>query len=243
MLALLKYLDGKWEDVRQYVREDFDRIEAFVNTAFARLFTSDGTLSADAIAGDSTPATRYVANTGPGNSPNWDQVNLINGVKNRLPYPNLPIATQPSVLMGRWSYSSGDFMQIYLGQGLRMDGFTLSATAGNRGGDQGDPGDAGPAGPPGNSGPPGVQGLRGSQGETGQDGEDGRTGPPGPQGVIGPTGPPGPAGNDGEDGPAGPQGVAGNGSPTGTWTLLTNGDAIEPELVYAGSDVISMFLP
>ena len=43
-------------------------------------------------------ATRYLANTGGSNAPNWDQVNLANGVTGDLPYANLTQGSALSVL-------------------------------------------------------------------------------------------------------------------------------------------------
>ena len=44
--------------------------------------------NATAMLAKNATATRYVANTGAGNDPAWDQIDLTNGVKNRLPVGN-----------------------------------------------------------------------------------------------------------------------------------------------------------
>lgn len=48
--------------------------------------------------GKSALATRYLANTGVANQPQWDQINLANGVTGRLPFANVAQITGPAVL-------------------------------------------------------------------------------------------------------------------------------------------------
>jgi hypothetical protein len=81
----------------------------------------------------STSATRSLTNTGPGNNPAWDQVNLSNGVKNRLPYANIVQAVAASKLLGRGDSGAGDWQEITLGTNLSMSGTTLNATGGGAG--------------------------------------------------------------------------------------------------------------
>lgn len=45
------------------------------------------------------------------------------------------------------------------------------------------------------------------------------------------------------DGVSGNPVITATGGGGGTWTLLTNGDVAAPELIFAGGDVISIFLP
>lgn len=85
MVTLLKMLTMPWEKARGYLQLDLDRIAAAINQRWNATFTSTNTLQATAIAGDATPATRYVANTGTDNAPTWDRVNLSNGVTGVLP--------------------------------------------------------------------------------------------------------------------------------------------------------------
>lgn len=79
----------------------------------------------------------------------------------------------------------------------------------------------------------------------------GGTGDPGPPGLTGATGSagivgiPGIPGRDGEDGdsiwPFGPFGAVGSGSTSDPqWSVLTNGDPVTPELIFAGGDVVML---
>ena len=70
----------------------------------------------------STTATRYLANTGVSNGPQWDQVNLANGVTGDLPFANLTQGTARSVL-GVTGNATADFASIQgtTNQVLRVD--------------------------------------------------------------------------------------------------------------------------
>lgn len=130
MISLLKFVEGDWEYVRGYLKADLEHIQEAINQHWTDNFGGDSTLTAGTIAGDPTPATRYVANTGPNNSPKWDQVNLANGVKGRLPFEHLPTVDNET-LLGRRNGANGDIEQIAVGTNLSITGGptpTLNAT-------------------------------------------------------------------------------------------------------------------
>lgn len=137
-----------------------------------------------------------------------------------LPFDVLP-DMDPGFLLGRGSASGvGPAEPIEVGPGLVLDGTILKADTGALGGM--------------------AAALAG--GGAGEDGAPGPPGPPGPRGLRGLDGPPGQQGEDGEAGPPGPPGVS-TLSTDLVWTLLTNGDLIEPELVFADADVIWVPIP
>jgi hypothetical protein len=144
--------------------------------------------------------------------------------------PLTALASQAaSTLVGRGSASAGSPEVITLGSGLLMTGTVLSASSVNGGSGMvpGLPGDDGQDG----IGIPGAAGAAGAAGATG---------------ATGSAGPPGPAGADGEDGLMGPPGsplTAAELEAFGYWTILTDGDLVAPELIFASGDVISMFVP
>lgn len=128
MITLLKILPDKWEQAKGYLRLDLEALEAAMNQRWSVTFGANNLLNPDTIQGWVTTQTRYVSNeaTDPATGwPMWAQVNLSNGVKNRLPFSNFVAATAGSTLVGRRSGSSGDFEQIALGTGLTMAGTTL----------------------------------------------------------------------------------------------------------------------
>ena len=119
MISLLKYLDGPWEQVRGYLKEDLEHIQAAINQNWNQNFGSSNSLQAGTIEGDSTPSTRYVANTGANNNPKWDLVNLANGVKGRLAYAHYT-SVDASKLIGRRAGSNGDPEQVNIGTNLSI---------------------------------------------------------------------------------------------------------------------------
>lgn len=130
MISLFNNIIGPWEKVREGLRQDLETLQVMLNNWRAQTFGDGNLLKATTIGGDATPATRYVANTGAGNAPTWDTVNLANGVQGDLPFSHLTPASTAARLLGRRSTSAGDFEEISLGPGLSMTGTVLSGTGG-----------------------------------------------------------------------------------------------------------------
>jgi len=138
---------------------------------------------------------------------------------------SLPLSALPDIsantLLGRGSASgTGAPESITLGPGLWLNGTILMLGGGGSGS-----GAVGPVGP---------------------QGEDGEPGPRGPRGLMGPQGPMGPPGRDGADGLDGATGPPGLGlNPLHpAWDLVTNGDLVNPELIFADGDVVwTAYLP
>ncbi len=228
--TLLKLLDGPWEKARGYLRLDLDRIQAAINTGWSIVFNENNELNPGTIPGDSTIDSVYVSNQGPGHTPLWDKVNLANGVQGRLSFAHLVEATQAAVLVGRESGSVGDFEQITPGRGLRIQGVLLNIVPGEILG----------------SIPPGQQGEDGQDGAQGAPGATGATGATGAAGAAGSMGPPGVAGEDGDFYPVmiPSQFSVNQMLAMGTWSILTNGDTVAPEVVFDSfGNVISVFVP
>lgn len=130
MIHLMKYYVGKWEDCREKIKLDMDVIQAGFNALENLLTAGRGTVAAGAIQGDSGPQPRYVSNEGVDHAPQWNQIDLASdGVKNRLPFNHLPVASTDSVLVGRGEPTAGNFQEILLGANLEMSGTTLNVTA------------------------------------------------------------------------------------------------------------------
>lgn len=234
MISLLKILDLPWEKARGFLRLDLDFIESALNARWAQTFGDSNLLQSSTVSGDYSQDSRYISNQGTDHQPLWDQVNLANGVKGRLPFSHLVAATSPAVLVGRRSGSTGDFEQITPGVGVAIHGTTLDVD---------------------------VQGLAGHLpvlvGPEGDQGPQGFPGPPGPQGPTGPAGPsgsgsgggPGIPGMPGEDGGLGILVVPSQLTLSqllafGYWSELTNGDPVTPELIFDSfGNTIDLFVP
>lgn len=107
-MILHDWLNVPWERARGLVREELSQFRTQLQSLLGKAFTSEGTLrstvivngtfAAPDIPGDALEPTRYVANTGDDGTPQWDQVNLSNGVKSRLPFANLAQLAARSLL-------------------------------------------------------------------------------------------------------------------------------------------------
>ena len=120
------HLLGPWESVRGVLIEQLEQIRGSLQRVFSTVFDEENNLTNIAIGGNGRVATRYVANTGPRFAPRWDQVNLLNGVKNRLPLGNFSAAT-PNTVLGRGS-GSGNYQPLGVGEYLEVDSTTLEFT-------------------------------------------------------------------------------------------------------------------
>lgn len=124
MLSLLKYLDGPWEAVRGYLREDLEHIQAAINSRQTEQFggATGSTLQAGTISGDDSQTPRYVANTGQDNAPKWDQVDLSSsGVRGRIPYSKLPQADAATLIGRRDGISGGDYESVEIDEDAGLD--------------------------------------------------------------------------------------------------------------------------
>lgn len=129
MIHLLKWTVGRWEDCREKIKLDLDAIQSGFNALENLLTAGKGTVAAGAIQGDSGPQPRYVSNEGLDHAPQWNQIDLgSSGVKNRLPFAHLPLASTDSILVGRGEPTGGNLEEITLGANLSMIGTTLNAT-------------------------------------------------------------------------------------------------------------------
>lgn len=124
------FLEQPWEQARGFLREELEQLQNVLASQLSKVFSTDGTLTGDAIDGDFSPSTVgtvYLSNEGPHGKPKWAKVNVNAGVKNRLKLINF-VSASASVLLGRRSGTSGDYEPITVGEGLSMSTTaTLSA--------------------------------------------------------------------------------------------------------------------
>jgi hypothetical protein len=128
------YLRGPWEVVRGSLIEELDQLQGILRRRWGVVFGEDNQLRNLAISGDGTVVPRYVSNEGENYTPEWNLVDVQNGVQNRLQYGNLEAATDDSLLFGRGSAAgAGNWQEVTLGAGLLMDGTELSVVGGGGG--------------------------------------------------------------------------------------------------------------
>lgn len=84
-----------------------------------------------------TTAKRYLANTGTNNNPNWDTVDLTNGVSGILPLANgglgVALVDPDEDKIVFWDDSEGELAFLTIGSNLSIDGTTLNASTGSSG--------------------------------------------------------------------------------------------------------------
>lgn len=110
-LDLHEYFRQPWEQARGMLSEELDQLKAELRGRWNAALGPNNELNVNAIGGDGTPATRYVANTGVRNAPTWDLVNLVNGVKNRLRFIHI-VQIGAGKVLGRRSATAGDIEEI-----------------------------------------------------------------------------------------------------------------------------------
>ena len=127
-IDLHDYFNVTWEQARGALRDELDSLKAELRGRWNAALGPDNQLNVLSIGGNGTPATRYVSNTGTNNAPTWDQVNLANGVKGRLPLTNFALAN-PGVVLGRGTdVAGGDFVQMTLGDDILAPVSTLNVS-------------------------------------------------------------------------------------------------------------------
>lgn len=123
-VILHDFLDGPWEQARGFLKEELFQLSSVLRNKWGRAFDADGHLLPGAISGVSTPQVKFIANTGTGNLPTWED---------ELPLENLTAPTVDSILIGRGDTTPGDWQEITLGPGMTMTGTVLDAVAGSGG--------------------------------------------------------------------------------------------------------------
>ncbi len=126
-LSLFNFTQGTWEESKGYLWEDLNHIQVAINQFLGQAF--NGTTvktTALGVGGDQTIVPQYIANTGPADAMQWDAVDLVSGVKNRLQFVHFVQASAASRLLGRGSAAgAGDFQEITVGSGIAFSGTSI----------------------------------------------------------------------------------------------------------------------
>jgi hypothetical protein len=120
------FLEGPWEQVRGYLREELEQLQNVLASQWEKAFGTDGLLNEDVIDGDPhNGGVVYISNEGPHGRPKWAKVNVNAGVKNRLKLANFVQAAGSNTLLGR-DNGAGNYESIAVGDALDISSATLN---------------------------------------------------------------------------------------------------------------------